>query len=258
MAYSRYVAIGDSTTEGLEDPYPDGSGYRGWADRLAHRLARDSPGLEYANLAVRGKLARQVREEQLDAALALHPDISTVVGGLNDTLRRHCDVDAVAGHLDATICALKGAGATVVTMAFPDPVPVNALARHARPRVFAFNERIREIAARHGALVVDFERDGAPPDRRHWHPDRLHANTDGHALIAEAFAEALELPGSGRDWARPLPPAGAVSRRRALAQDIRWARVHLAPWLMRRARGVSSGDGRLPKRPQLEMVRADW
>ena len=73
MTYSRYVAIGDSTTEGLEDPYPDGSGYRGWADRLAERLAQDNPELEYANLAVRGKLARQVREEQLEAAVALKP-----------------------------------------------------------------------------------------------------------------------------------------------------------------------------------------
>ena len=51
MAFLRYVAIGDSTTEGLEDPYPDGSGYRGWADRLAERMAQASPGLLYANLA---------------------------------------------------------------------------------------------------------------------------------------------------------------------------------------------------------------
>ena len=115
---------------------------------------------------MRGKLARQVREEQLEAALALEPDLSTVVAGLNDTLRRHCDLDVTAGHLDAMIGALQDTGATVVTMAFPDPVPVNALARVARSRVFAFNERLREIAARHGALVVDFERDGAPPDRR--------------------------------------------------------------------------------------------
>jgi lysophospholipase L1-like esterase len=257
MAYSRYVAIGDSTTEGLEDPYPDGSGYRGWADRLAQRLAVENPGLRYANLAVRGKLASQVREEQLDTALRLEPDISTVVAGLNDTLRRRCDLDSVAGHIDAMIGALRDTGATVVTMAFPDPAPVNALARHARPRIFAYNRRIREIAARHGALVVDFERDGAPADRRLWHPDRLHANPEGHARIAEALSDTLGLPGAGRDWTQPLPPAGAVPRRRALAEDVRWARVHLAPWLVRRARGISSGDGRPAKRPALEPIRPE-
>src|SRR5690348_4916330 len=60
--YRRFVALGDSTTEGLMDLNPDGT-YRGWADRLAERLAQDEPDLLYANLAVRGKLARQVREE---------------------------------------------------------------------------------------------------------------------------------------------------------------------------------------------------
>ena len=40
MAYRRFVALGDSTTEGLMDLYPDGT-FRGWADRLAARLAQD-------------------------------------------------------------------------------------------------------------------------------------------------------------------------------------------------------------------------
>jgi lysophospholipase L1-like esterase len=40
--FERYVAIGDSTSEGLDegldDPYGAG-GHRGWANRLAERLA---------------------------------------------------------------------------------------------------------------------------------------------------------------------------------------------------------------------------
>ncbi|HWK27230.1 MAG TPA: SGNH/GDSL hydrolase family protein, partial [Solirubrobacter sp.] len=67
MSYRRFVALGDSTTEGLMDPLPDGSGFRGWADRLAELLALREPDLRYANLAVRGKLAWQVRADQLDA-----------------------------------------------------------------------------------------------------------------------------------------------------------------------------------------------
>ena len=56
-----YVAIGDSFTEGLNDPYPgEDDRFRGWADRLAEHLAVHSPGLRYANLAVRGKLVRQI------------------------------------------------------------------------------------------------------------------------------------------------------------------------------------------------------
>jgi lysophospholipase L1-like esterase len=48
-----FVALGDSFTEGVGDPYPDGT-FRGWADRFAAQLAAASPGLRYANLAIRG------------------------------------------------------------------------------------------------------------------------------------------------------------------------------------------------------------
>ena len=152
MAYQRYVAIGNSPTEELMDPYPDGSGYRGWADRLAERMAAASPGLLYANLAVRGKLARQVHDEQLAAALALEPDFATVVAGLNDTLRPQCDLDATAGHLDAMIGALTGQGATVATMGSPRPsADQPAGAGGARPRVRLQRARARDRPPPRGA-----------------------------------------------------------------------------------------------------------
>jgi lysophospholipase L1-like esterase len=249
--WTRYVALGDSTSEGLEDPYPDGRGYRGWTDRLAERLATLDPELRYANLAVRGKLARQVREEQLDAALALRPDLTTCVAGLNDVLRRSCDVDAVAAHMDAMVGALRGAGADVVTFTYPDPVPINPIARPARDRVVAYNMALRDLAARHGAVLVDLERHPVTSDRRLWHPDRLHANSEGHARIAAAIAHALALPEADDAWAAPLPEAAPLRRHRALAADLQWGRRHFAPWVVRRLRGVSSGDGRVAKRPQL-------
>ena len=105
--FSRYVALGDSTTEGLDDPYPDGT-YRGWADRLAERLAVDNPDFGYANLAIRGRKVPQIRAEQLEPALALKPDLASVIGGLNDILRRNVDLDLVCGDLEAMIEALRG------------------------------------------------------------------------------------------------------------------------------------------------------
>src|SRR4051795_11555154 len=60
VRFERYVALGDSQTEGLNDP--DGrSGFRGWADRLAVLLLATSPHLQYANLAVRGRLMAAIR-----------------------------------------------------------------------------------------------------------------------------------------------------------------------------------------------------
>src|SRR4051812_26403592 len=156
MKYRRFVALGDSTTEGLMDLNPDGS-LRGWADRLAERLADDEPDLLYANLAVRGKLARQVHEEQLEAAVALKPDLASVLSGLNDMLRRNCRVGEVIEHLDTMVGTLRRAGADVLAFTLPDPVPINPIAKSAADRLRHLNTAVRDIAAAHGAKLVDLE-----------------------------------------------------------------------------------------------------
>ena len=252
-AFRRFVALGDSTTEGLEDPYPDGRTYRGWADRLAARLAAIDPDVRYANLAVRGRKLGQIRGEQLGPALAMEPDLVSVIGGINDVLRPKADLDALAADMDAMVAALTGSGATVLMLTYPDVGELMAIARRLSPRLLAYNDALRVIAARHGARLMDIERGGAT-DGRLFHPDRLHANAEGHERIALAAAEALGLPGASGTWRDPLPPEPAASRRHRLREDARWAGAHLAPWVSRRLRGVSSGDGVPPKRPLLAPV----
>ncbi|HSM49786.1 MAG TPA: SGNH/GDSL hydrolase family protein, partial [Thermoanaerobaculia bacterium] len=126
--FARYVALGDSSTEGLNDPDGRG-GYRGWADRLAERVGAAQGGLLYANLAVRGKRTRQVRAEQLASALSLRPDLATLFAGTNDAVSRRFDLDAVVADLAATQRALVGSGATVLTITLPDPSRVLPWAR---------------------------------------------------------------------------------------------------------------------------------
>src|SRR6478735_2849673 len=135
------------------DLNPDGT-MRGWADRLAERLVDDEPGLRYANLAARGKLARQVRDEQLDAALALQPDLASVLSGLNDMLRRNCSVPTVIERLDFLYGSLRGAGADVLAFTLPDPVPINPIAKGAAARLSNLNRAIRDLVAKHGAYLV--------------------------------------------------------------------------------------------------------
>lgn len=90
--WSRYVAIGDSFTEGIGDPEPASpGGHRGWADRVAEVLASQAPDFAYANLAVRGRLLQQILDEQVDAALDLHPDLITISAGGNDIIRPGTD-----------------------------------------------------------------------------------------------------------------------------------------------------------------------
>jgi lysophospholipase L1-like esterase len=251
MGFERYAALGDSTTEGLDDPYPDG-GWRGCADRLAGELATVSPGLHYANLAVRGRRAHEVHAEQLGPALALAPDLATVIAGLNDTLRRDFDLEATAGHVEAMLAALREQGATVVTITFPDPLRVMPISRFgAAERIRALNERLRAGAARTGTLLVDLERHPFASDPRLWSRDRLHANALGHERIAAAIAHALGLPDSSADWSAALPALGPPRRGRAALDEAAWAGRYLVPWLVRRARGRSSGDGIIAKRPDL-------
>jgi lysophospholipase L1-like esterase len=250
--FSRYVALGDSTTEGMDDPRPDGT-YRGWADRLAERLASDNPGLLYANLAIRGRRIYQVRDEQLAPALAFRPDLATVVAGLNDLLRRRYDADATAGCLETMLLELRAVGATVMTFTLPDLSCVSPIARIVRTRLFAYNEAIREVGQRTGAIVVDIAAEPVALDPRLWSVDRLHASPLGHERIAGALIHTLGLD-PDRSWADPLPPLEPRRPHARVASEVVWAQRYFTPWVIRRLRGRSSGDGLSAKRPELAAV----
>lgn len=248
--FARYVALGDSTSEGMDDPDGQG-GYRGWANRLAERIARDQGSLLYANLAVRGRTTREIRDEQLAPALALHPDLATVVAGTNDMLRRRFDAAAVARDLELMQKALVDQGATVVTFTLPDLSQVMPLGRLFAPRVTELNERITAACARSGALLFPLAAYPVSSDPRLWSDDRLHANAEGHARIADALAFQLGLPEVGKAWALPLPEAPPPTLGEVVQRELAWGTRHLLPWVWRHVRGRSSGDGRRAKRPQL-------
>lgn len=254
--YHRFVAIGDSQTEGLGDG-DDVQGLRGWADRLAARLAELNPDLLYANLAVRGKLAGEVHAEQLEQALALRPDLATVMAGLNDVLRPKFDASAVAGHMEAMFATLTKAGARVATVTFPNVAKIAPLARPLLPRVVELNARIRDAAARHGVLVVENFTVAVTTDARIWSPDRLHASPHGHQRIADSMAHVLELPGADDSWTHPLPPLPRPTRLTTVRTELRWLSGFLGPWVGRRLRGISSGTGRTAKRPDLTPFAMD-
>jgi lysophospholipase L1-like esterase len=249
----RLVAIGDSTVEGLEDPRPDGT-YRGWADHLATHLAGRHPELRYANLAIRGRLARQVREEQLPAALAMEPDVAVVVAGVNDLLRPKLDPSALRSDLHHMHQALAGAGARVVTFTMPDMARVAPLAVALRGRLTLLNDITRESADRYGTTVVDLAAHDVASHPALWHDDRLHGNAEGHRRIGLALAEALGC--EVEDWRAALPEHPGKALPRMVLDEAAWVRRHLLPWAWRHLRGQSSGDERVCKRPELSPLEA--
>jgi lysophospholipase L1-like esterase len=250
LAIRSFVALGDSFTEGVGDPYPDGT-YRGWADRFAAHLAAAAPPLTYANLAVRGKLLGQVIAEQVPVAASLAPDLASIAAGGNDLLRPGVDPDALAQVFEEAVIALRGAGSEVMLLSGFDPGGFPVI-RLIRGKAAAFNAQLREVARKHGCLHVDLWSMRVLADPREWCDDRLHLAPDGHRRVA---LRACEVAGIGvtEDWREPLPPDPAGRPRWASArlQDIRWVRTYAAPWVGRRLRRVSSGDGIEPKRPTL-------
>ena len=246
--WRRYAALGDSFTEGMCDEIgPDGR-YRGWADQLALSLAERSPdGIEYANLAVRGRLVSQVVREQVPAAVALRPDLVSLAVGVNDTLRRSFDVNAAATELENAVRALRAAGADVLVFAFGNPARRSRVLGLIRERIRAYNTAVDAIAALYGCYVVHYWDVAAMDDDRLWAEDRLHLSPRGHELASASAREALGIDDDA--WRTPLVPPERNGRLATGTGHARWVGAHAGPWLARRARGTSSGDGVTPKHP---------
>ena len=242
--YSTYVALGDSFTEGVGDHDESRpNGVRGWADRVAEALAGDSPDFRYANLAIRGRKLPAILAEQIEPAVAMGPDLVSIYAGANDILRPRVDIDALMERYDEAIGRLAGTGATVVTFTAFDTVASPGF-RSLRGRFATYSELAREIAERHGAVLVDYWRLREFRNWAYWDDDRMHMSSYGHQLMA---VEVLDALGVEHDLKRPeLEPAEPPS----LREHLDWAARHVRPWVARRLTGRSSGDSVTAKRPE--------
>jgi lysophospholipase L1-like esterase len=253
------VATGDSFTEGMADDLGPGGRHLGWADRVAAALATREGGLRYANLAVRGRLLDQVVEEQVPVALDIRPDIVTFHAGPNDVLRPRADVAGVLRRYDRAVALLGEAASTTVVLftVIERAGGTGRTAARLAGRFAEFNAGVRAVAERQGALLVDQGAVHALQDRRLWHEDRLHLAPEGHARVAAAVLARLGvedpelLGGEPGWWEVPLDLAPRSRRHHDVVADVRWVRRYLVPWVGRRLRGVSSGDGMAPKHAEL-------
>jgi len=243
--------MGDSFTEGVGDPRPDGT-LRGWADRFASALADQNPELRYANLAIRGRRFNRVVAEQVPAALAMEPDLVSFAAGGNDLLRPTFELRPMIERFDDVVAGFRAAGADVIVFRFADLSRRLPLRRIVHRRVRALNEAVVQVGERHGAHVVDMFSDAILADSRAWADDRLHLSALGHGRVASLALGRLGLPAA--PITEPEVPAAELSWLSARRADVRWAYAYLGPWVHRRLTGRSSGDHRRPKRPSLAPV----
>ncbi|KRF12332.1 SGNH hydrolase [Nocardioides sp. Soil797] len=253
MTFQRYVALGDSFTEGVGDvDLTRPNGVRGWADRFAEAMAARDPAFRYANLAIRGRKLDGVLAEQIEPAVAMRPDLVSIYAGGNDMLRPKVDLDALVGRYDEALGKLAATGAHLVLWTAHDP-SASRMYAPLRGRFAIYNELVREVADDRGATLIDFWR----MDEYHgwdlWSDDRLHMNSAGHQRMAIAVLDALDVE-HPLDMPAPAPTAPPVARRVAVGQNLRWTRDEALPWVRRRLTGRSSGDSLSPRRPDLAPV----
>lgn len=243
--YRRYVALGDSLTEGVGDPDTDRpNGVRGWADRVAEVLASANPDFKYANLAVRGTRMDQVATDQLPRALSLQPDLVTIYAGSVDIVRPRVDLDAVFHTYDEVIGRLTDSGAKVLVFTAYG-ARSTALAKLLRGRFAVYNEAVRDIAQRRNATIVDYWRMTEYDDPGYWSPDRSRLDTPGHELMA---IKVLDIIGVRHPLPSPVPAQRATpAEMRRLDHMIRLKNMAL-PWLVRR----------LAHRPETDVLPARY
>lgn len=259
------MAVGDSFTEGLADEDPSRPGeHLGWADRvaaaLAARNARAGLDLRYANLAVRGRRIDAVLAEQLPAAVELRPDLVSLSAGGNDVLRPRVSIPEVMARLEGAVERLRADGADVVLFTSANVSWIPVVSR-ITPRLVEHNAHLWAIGQRTGSFVVDLYTLGALRHPRMYAEDRIHLSTEGHRLVAAQVLWTLGVPVGQHGWVDPPAAVPAHGRREALRgqrealrEHRAWASQHLGPWVGRRLRGQSSGDGRTGKRPDLAPV----
>ncbi|MFF4802180.1 SGNH/GDSL hydrolase family protein [Streptomyces sp. NPDC001351] len=227
----RFVALGDSLTEGVGDPVADG--WRGWAALLAGGLAEEP--VEFTNLAVSGAQTREVLEQQTPAGLALRPDVVSVVIGVNDTLRCTFDIHAVAERLDKVYAAFTEQGATLLTACLPDPGSMlglpGSLARPLARRQRAVNRVVHALSDRYGAVHLHAAEEAWITDRAMWSADRLHPGEQGHRQLAVRF-HALLAEADRASGVAPSPePEFPVPTRSA---SLLWLATAGTAWVARR------------------------
>lgn len=242
--YVRFAALGDSTTYGIGDPVPGGP-WRGWARLLADSVG-SSNDVSFCNVAVSGATCRDVRGEQLEAALSHRPTVASLIVGINDTMRSTWDPARVREELLTCAEALHDSGALLLTVRFHDHGAVLGLPGFLRRplgrRIEDLNRVYDEVHRTYGGVRLDLIDRAEVRTREFWSVDRLHPSELGHRSLARQFGTML------RDQGLALTPTsleldGGVTNGRWA--DLQWMVTEGAPWLARRARDLGPWAVRL-------------
>lgn len=191
--FRSYVAIGDSLSAGAE-----GDTSEPWPAHAARALAGDGPPIAFRNLAVAGATSTEVAIWQLQEAVALRPDLVSVICGANDVLLSvRPDPEVFTAVFDGIADSLRRRlpNAEIVTATYPRlgtllPVRPRTGAR-IEVGIDAVNAAIRTVAARRGLTCLEWADHPGVNDPGNFADDNFHPSAEGHRRAAAAFLEGL-------------------------------------------------------------------
>jgi len=226
--------------------------YRGWADRIADVMAQEEPEFTYLNLAVRGKLLKQVIDYQLPVASGYVTGPDTLLSfhaGANDALRPSYKPEVAQALYAEGVRRAAATGATLMLFTVLERTGNSGRGSDVWAARFSeFNKIVHVVGAEVGAIIVDANSETFFSDNRFLAFDRLHLNAEGHNRVAQALLEKLGYQFDA-SWRIPLPPAPKPSWLSRQISSTIWFFSFGLPWIWRRMRGKSSGDGRSAKYP---------
>ena len=188
-----YVALGDSTGSGV------GAREGGYVARLFKRVVERRPESKLNNLCVSGSTTADVLRGQLDRGVAADPDLITLGIGIND-IGHGLTLDQFAKNYEQILSTLKEkTRARVVVTNIPDissapRIPGSMRSEYQR-QIMQFNQRLEEIAARHGATVFDvysITTAELPSHPEYFSSDGFHPSDAGYELWSERMWPIVE------------------------------------------------------------------
>lgn len=252
--YRSYAAIGDSLSEGLGDfTFHQNRHQNGWTDRLANILAKEAADsgfdFHYANLALRGTKLNTIMQQQLRHALRLQPDLVTVMAGSNDLMSK-VPLEELRSTFHNGLQELLAAGCDVVVANTINPTHLRVF-KPLLPHAKAFSAMLAEVAEELDIPVLDVHGIESFRDLIYWAEDMVHFSGHGHIKVANQAAELLDLR-------YRYPELGFLGETpaRGIFETAKWVSRDVLPFVKRKLRGVTSGDGMLPKQLELQPLSA--
>ena len=180
-----YVALGDSTGSGV------GAHEGGYVLRLFNRMVERRPGSKLTNLCVSGATTDDLVRGQLERGVAMKPDLVTVGIGIND-VGHGLTIDQFARNYEEILSTLRQkTHAQIVVTNIPDissaPRIPGPMRSGYQQQIIRFNERLEEIAKRHGVTIFDIyaiTKDELALHPEYFSTDGFHPSDKGYELWA--------------------------------------------------------------------------